>query len=306
MNRPTEADRVTSEPVPTGVTPPVAALGAADVLSALQLVREGRVFDLDSGRWPGMPLFSGHPPFQVTTYRTPWGIRASGDHEPFEPNDARQLWLSEVVSGTMHSGTHIDALCHITRGPDDEFFGGRPAREHVSDFGVMAGDAWDIPPIVTRGVLIDVPAARGLHALPAGEEITREDVTRALDAQRTELRAGDIALVRTGLMSAWPDPERMAEHLGAGIGLEAALLLAESGVVAVGTDTESIECSPTRVPGNPSPAHCALLVNRGILVLEWVYMEELSEAAAFEFLFMCAPLKVRGATGSMLRPLAIV
>lgn len=293
-------------PVPENVEPPLHQLGELQVLEALRIAKEGKIFSLDAGRWNGMPLFSGHPQFQIKTFRTPAGIRLAGDDEPYKPNDANQLWLSEVISGTAHTGTHIDALCHITRGPDDCFFGNKPYRDHVGDFGSNTADACAIPPIIARGVMVDIPRIKGVDALPGGYEISREDIECAVERQSIELREGDVVFARTGLMHFWPDEAKMHPHLGAGLGLEAALMLAEAGAVAVGTDSETVECFPTQVPGCPSPVHCALLVDRGIYILEWVFLEELSNSKVYEFLLICAPLKVRGATGSMLRPLAIV
>ena len=91
-----------------------------------------------------------------------------------------------------------------------------------------------------------------------------------LDRQGSTLRPGDVALVRTGYLSGWPDADFIAAHEQAGIDRDAALLLAESGVVAVGGDTESLEVLPSTVPGNPHPVHIALLVERGIFILEMV------------------------------------
>ena len=120
------------------------------------------------------------------------------------------------------------------------------------------------------------------------------------------MRAGDVVLVRMGYLSGWPDPDFIAEHEQAGIDREAALWLAEQGVVAVAGDTESLEVLPSTVPGNPHPVHIALLVERGIFILEMVNCEELARDQVYEFCFMCLPLSIRGATGSMVRPVAVV
>ena len=88
----------------------------ADVLGALALVTQGRVYNLDCGRFPGMPIFPGHPPFQVLSYRTPRGIANQGDQEWLAENEPGFYWQSEMVMGTVHSGTHVDALSHITCG----------------------------------------------------------------------------------------------------------------------------------------------------------------------------------------------
>ena len=133
-------------------------------LNIRDVTRAGKFYSLAVDRFPGMPLFPGHPPFQVLTYRSPQGIRVSGA-QPWGPgNDAGLGYMCEYVLSTSHSGAHIDALAHMTIGADDHWFCGA-ARTHLGDFGPTAGDATAIPPIWTRGVLFDVPRHRGVDSL---------------------------------------------------------------------------------------------------------------------------------------------
>ena len=91
---------------------------------AAQLIRTGRTYDLDCGRWPSMPQWDGHAPFQVLTYRTPRGVRVQKDWDWLGVNTVNFGIHSELLSGSAHTGTHIDALCHATCGADDHWFGG--------------------------------------------------------------------------------------------------------------------------------------------------------------------------------------
>ncbi|MBV9817132.1 MAG: cyclase family protein [Solirubrobacterales bacterium] len=291
---------------PTPTTTPAAQLGAQHVQGAMALARQGRVYDLDCERFPGMPLFPGHPPFQVLAYRTPRGIDNQGDQDWLGENTVKFAWQSEMVMGTVHSGTHIDALSHITCGGEHGWFGGGNAERDLGDFGPLRDDATDIPPIITRGVLLDVAGFRGVEALPAHDPIGPDELRSVSEAQGVEIRPGDIVLVRMGYLSGWPDPDFIAAHEQAGIDRDAALWLAERGVVAVAGDTESLEVLPSTVPGNPHPVHIALLVERGIFILEMVNCEQLARDQVYEFCFMCLPLCIRGATGSMVRPIAVV
>lgn len=278
------------------------------VLEVLSLPKTGEVIDLDSGRWPGMPLWSGHPPFQVLTYRTPAGTRAQGDQEWLAPevNERNLGMISEVLIATCHSGTHIDALAHFTSGEDDQWHGGVPASEALGDFGPTRDDASSIPALLRRGVLIDVAAAKGVDRLGNGYGITAEDLRITLSSQQVEVRPGDVVLVRTGQMSVWPDTVEMEKTKGAGIGLEAAEYIVETGAVAVGVDTESCEVVPSQVDGNPHPVHERLLIQAGVYIIENILLEELAARTAYEFLFVALPLKIRGTTASMLRPIAIL
>ena len=284
---------------------PARRLGSADVLGALGLVTHGRVYSLDVVRFPGMPLFPGHPPFQVLTYRTPRGIANQGDQEWLGENEVDFAWHSEMLMGTVHSGTHVDALSHVTCGREHGWFGGGAAERDVGDFGPLRDDATAIPPLITRGVLIDVAGARGVDALSAHEAIGPDELREVLARDGLELRRGDVAVVRTGYLSGWPDAEFIAAHEQAGVDRDAALWLAEQGVVAVAGDTESLEVLPSPIRGNPHPVHIALLIERGIFIIEMVNCEALARDRVREFCFVCLPVSIRGATGSMVRPVAL-
>jgi kynurenine formamidase len=279
----------------------------AEVLGATKLVRSGRVFSLARDRFPRMPLFPGHPSFEVLAYRTPQGIRAAGD-EPWGPgNEAGLGYMSELVMGTTHSGAHIDAHAHMTIGEGDRWNGGAAA-EHLGDFGPLRGDATEIPPLWRRGVLYDVPAHRGVPFLGRAEAVSAHELKAIEASTGVGAGAGDVALVRTGYMRHWPDEERMAEHRGPGPDISAARLLADRGVVATGSDTETYEVQPAPErgePSNPQPVHTLLLIERGIYIMESLDLEELAAASAREFLFVALPLRIRGATGSMIDPVAV-
>jgi kynurenine formamidase len=277
------------------------------VRAGAALIREGRMYRLARERFPKMPLFPGHPTFEVVSYRTPQGSRVSGDHHWGLPNDACLGYLSELVIGTTHTGAHIDAHAHMTVGANDRWHGGS-AREQLSDFGPVRGDATEIPPLWRRGVLYDVPGHRGVTALGAGEPVGADELRAIEAANGVAAGAGDVALIRTGYLSGWPDPERLAELRGAGPDISAAELLLERGVIATGSDTETYEVQPAPdrgSPANPQPVHTLLLIEHGIYLIESLDLEGIAAAGVREFLFVALPLAIRGATGSMIDPVAI-
>jgi kynurenine formamidase len=278
------------------------------VLEAARLVRQGRIYSLARERFRGMPLFPGHPPFEVLSYRTPQGIRAAGEEPWGAPNDAHLGYMSELVLATTHSGAHIDALAHMTVGEDDRWHGGS-ARTDLGDFGPLKGDASELEPLWARGVLFDVPGYRGIDFLPKAEPVTAGELEEVARAQGIDVGPGDVVLIRTGYMSHWPDAERMAEHRGPGPDISAARWLAERGIAASGTDTETYEVQPAPdrgSPANPQPVHTHLLIELGIYLMESLDLEELAAERIYEFLFVALPLKIRGATGSMIDPIAVV
>jgi kynurenine formamidase len=286
---------------------PIQDIGAADILAALGLVSSGMLYDLEVERFRGMPLHPAHPQMEIVSFRTPNGIRNRRDQDWLNSNNSENMaFISDLIIGTVHSGTHIDALAHVTVGEDNHWYGGHKTADNLGDFGPLCCDASSIPPIVTRGVLLDVAGHRGVDVLAKGQGISAEELQAVAAAQGTELRPKDTVLIRTGYVSLYPDATRMAEHAGPGIDRGAARWLVEQGVVAVAGDTEALEQSPCADPHNPHAVHMVLLVESGVHIMEMVNMEQLAADRVYEFLFIALPCKIRGATGSMIRPIAIV
>lgn len=279
------------------------------VVRAMRLARTGRRFSLAAPRFPGMPLFPGHPAFQVLSYRTPRGLSVAGD-KPWGPaNDAKLGYMSELFIGTMHSGAHIDALAHMTLGDEGRWYGGGSAEEHLGDFGPTFGDGAKLPPVIARGVLLDAAGWKGVECLGKGEPVTAADLDSIADWEQVEVGSWDVVLVRTGYMGLWPDAERMRARLTPGPDRSAAAWLADRGIAATGSDTETYEVQPAPDPGNPAnpqPVHTYLLIERGIHLMESLDLEELAANRVYEFCFIALPLKIQGTTGSMIDPVAVI
>lgn len=288
---------------------PIRDIPPEKIVEATRFVKEGRRYSLATSRFPGMPLFPGHPPFQVLNYRTPPGIRAEQAQPWGPPNEVGLGYMAEYIMATSHSGAHVDALGHMTVGEDNHWYGGGNTAEHLSDKGPTVGDAEHLPPFFTRGVFLDPPTYRGIDALPAGEPVGADELAAIAEAQGVEVRPWDVVLIRTGYLKYWPDAEAMEAHKTAGPDLSAAEWLLERGVVATGTDTETYEVQPAPdrgTPANPQPVHTRLLIENGIYLMESIYLEELARDRVYEFLFVMLPVKIRGATGSMVDPLAVI
>ena len=278
----------------------------ASVVAAAKEVKTGKVYDLDPGRFRGMPLWPGHPPYEVITFRTPLGEYNQKDQGwLLEKNDAHIGFISEVMIGCMHTGCHMDSLAHITVGQDNHWYGGFKESKDLGDWGPLKADISTTPPVVTRGVLIDVAAYKGVKMLPAAYCITVADLKGALAKQGTVLKPGDTVLVRTGQLSVWPDKAEMGKGGGAGLGLEAVKWLAiNNKTILMGVDQAAFECdSPD--PTNPHPVHQFMLIENGIHIMEFTYLEDLSKDKVYDFMFVVCPLKNKGCTGSMIRPIAV-
>ncbi|GAA0994086.1 cyclase family protein [Acrocarpospora macrocephala] len=263
----------------------------------LAAVRGGlTVYDLARPLFVGMPQSPNHPAYWRTLPRR-HGDRVRGDGGS-AANDM-------LVMGT-HVGTHIDALAHVSH--DGLLHGGADAHLACREGGYPDHGVHTIEPIFRRGVLLDIP--RLGRPCAGGYEITPADLELAESAQSTPVGQGDVVLIRSGWGRHFDDPDR-TRYLGhdtgvPGIGEAGAYWLAERGVHAAGADTIAFErLSPGR--GHSSlPAHRVLLVEAGIYLIETMALEELAAAGVHEFTFVLAPLPLHGATGSPVRPLAVV
>ncbi|MFT0848670.1 cyclase family protein [Actinomycetaceae bacterium L2_0104] len=189
-------------------------------------------------------------------------------------------------------------------GEDQHWHVGKAATD-LGDFGPLKGSAAELPVFITRGVFIDSAKYVG-HALRKGEAFTEELFDAYLAEHGIEIHEGDVVLFRSGAGAYWEDTDVFnKEYDGGGITLEVARKLSAAGIRAVGGDTSTVEVQPSTVPGNPHPVHEHLLIENGIHIMENMILEELSEDDCTEFLFLGLPPKVKGATGSMFRPVAI-
>jgi kynurenine formamidase len=156
-----------------------------------------------------------------------------------------------------------------------------------------------VAPIVRRGVLLDIAGLEGVDALAADFAITAEHLSGA--ATGVDIGAGDVVLLRTGWARYFSDAKRYINNVVApGPGLEAAQWLSSRKIFAAGADTVAFE----RVPNPAMPVHVHLLVESGIHIIEVLNLEELARERVYEFLFVAAPMNIRGATGAPVRPLA--
>jgi kynurenine formamidase len=197
-------------------------------------------------------------------------------------------------------------LAHVSH--DGRLFGGYSAEaaQRGGFFNVLGVET--IEPLLCRGILLDVAAARRQQQLAPGYGVTREDLIETAALEKVDVQSRDVVLVRTGWASLWADP---AAYLGQvsgvpGLTVEGAAWLAERGVRATGSDTTAYERIPPGVGHHLLPVHGLLLVEHGIHIIEHLNLEELSHVGVWEFLFVLVPLKLVGATGSPVRPLALV
>jgi len=254
----------------------------------IELVAGAKVYDLAQPYFVGMPHYPTHPPFLFSL------TRQHGEY----PGPEGHSSSAEAIGLGGHVGTHIDALCHFSyRG---KLHGGRTvAQSYAGGHGELTADT--IGPILRRAALLDIAGLEGVAALPADFEVTPGHLDAA--SRGLEIQGGDVVLLRTGWASYFAEPARfLSEGRGPGPSLDGARWLSRHGIFAAGSDTLAFE----KIPVPTMPVHVHLLVEKGIHIMECLNLEELASAGVREFLLVAAPLKIRGATGAPMRPLALV
>jgi len=271
----------------------------------LKRLSGGAVYDLSVEYFIGMPSWqaAGDPPYQMWMTHTPHGDHVADSMRVGSEKSSHVSYSGAAISMYTHMGTHIDALNHF--GLDGKIYNGFAAAEHLGDRGWKVTGAEKIPPIVARGVLIDLPRAKGVPMLPDGYRVTRQDLQAALARQHTSLQRGDVVLVRTGRMQVYENAQAYMKN-PPGMGLEAAkFLVEEGGAMIVGADNLSFEAFPSELEGNYVPVHTYLLAQQGVPILELVQLEELARDSVYEFAFLGGSLKLRGSDAAPIRPLAL-
>lgn len=267
-------------------------MGPETVLRATRLIRQGRVIDLGQVLSSDMPL-GGTRHFDL--YMKPTRM---------SPESNRRGSNEEIVVAEIGQvGTQFDGFTHQTIG--DDLYNCIDQNEVMTRSGFTRLGIENVGTLMTRGVLIDVAALKGVDVLPESYEITVDDLRQALDRQGVALEPGDAVLIHTGWGTYWDtDGERFSTN-GPGIGLAAGLWLVEQDPMLVGADNVPVEVSPNPDPELSTPVHQIMLVINGIHLVERMKLNELAAAGVYEFAFVVQPLKLKGATGSTVAPAAI-
>jgi kynurenine formamidase len=262
------------------------------VLRAAKLIRTGEVFELGHVLSGSMPFF-GTRRFDVHTKRTVMnaGSNRRGSNEEI------------VVAEIGQVGTQFDAFPHQTIG--GSLYNCIPLEENATRTGFTKLGVENVGALITRGVLIDVAALKGVETLPDSYEITPADLQQALERQKLTLQPGDAILVYTGWSRLWGKDNARYVKSNPGIGVAAALWIAKQDPMLVGADNWSVEVAPNPDPALNLPTHQIMLVVNGIHLLENMKLGDLASTRAHEFALVLQPLKIQGGTGSTVAPIAI-
>jgi len=267
-------------------------LSAEGVKKAVGLVRTGKVYAL------GVPTAPESAAYGTRKYIYE---RQPGPDADFTPNGSQRVTaFDERITSSMGIGTQIDGFGHL--GVDHHYYNGVTGKEIATTRALQLAD---VPPIVTRGVLIDMAKHFGKPFLEVGDTFNRADIEAAMRAQGVTINKGDVVLFHTGWMAAKMGTEKdLYRSSEPGLGEEGAIFLADLGVVAVGSDTIALEALPSP-PGKPFIVHQTLLAKRGVHILETIDTNQLAADGVKEFLFVLGIPRFVGTVQMVINPVAI-
>ena len=251
-----------------------------------------RVFDLAQLLYTGIPHHPVHPPYSFVLTKKHGNVEYPGG----------VTGSAEMITTGGHVGTHVDGFAHVAK--LGKLYNGVDILENQTyGEGMAVHSVHEMAPIAASGHVVDMPTLLGRDLTPQ-DGVTGDHLDEWFSQYGSQPTKGSVVLVRTGWDDFWGDARKfLALDLGApGITLDGAKWLSERGVRASGCDTVAYEHMP-----NPSlDVHVHLLVEHGISIMEVMNLRPVVDAQAWDFFFMAAPLRIKGGTGSPIRPLAFV
>jgi kynurenine formamidase len=263
------------------------------VLQAARLITTGKVYSL------GVETAEDSPAYGSRTFTI--DIIASGANVPVGADVLTTH--DERVTTSFGIGSQIDGLGHL--GIGHQYYNGLTSEQIVADGGLVELGTHSIPPIVTRGVLLDMARHFGVDMVSDGAAFNRAQIEAAASAQGLQIRSGDVVLFHTGWMQLLGTDNQRFIAGQPGLGLEGAEYLADLGVVAVGADTPALEVIPFENPQRAFAVHQTLLAKEGVYVLENMNTAELAADGVQEFMFVLGQPKFKGAVQTVVNPIAI-
>ena len=262
------------------------------VLRAARLIRTGEVIELGQVLSASMPL-NGPRRFELHTKRTVM------NPEPNRRGSNEEIVYSEI--GQV--GTQFDGFAHQTIG--GSMYNCVKVDEVATRTGFSKLGIEKVGALITRGILIDVAALKGVEMLPDTYEITVADLQQALERQGLTLQPGDAVIVHTGWGRLWGKDNARYTTTSPGLGAPAAEWVARQDPMLVGADNQGVNVTPNPDKAVSNPIHQIMLVVNGIHLLENLKLDELAAKRVYEFALVIQPLKMQGATGSTVAPIAI-
>lgn len=274
------------------------------VVEAVRLVRQGTIYDLGRVLHQDVPAFPGRSfRQQLITSAHILNLRQP-DAGPAGWGQNNLNFILETVTSTSQMGTHLDALNHLQIG--NRFYNGHTLTEIAEEWGTNRLGIETVPQIMTRGVLVNIPAVHGVERLERGYVITLRDMEMALERQEVAIQRGDVVLFHTGWGDFWMHDNATYLSGEPGPGMELALWMVEQGVALTGCDTWSFGPVPPEHAHERFIVPQTLNVRHGMFIVENLFTSALAQSGVSEFLFVLTHARIQGATGAWVSPVAVV
>ncbi|MCH8266369.1 MAG: cyclase family protein [Acidobacteria bacterium] len=262
------------------------------VLRAARLIRTGEVFELGE-------VLTPDPSESYINRNRVYNIYT----KPSVPVPNTRVGNEElIVTELGQIGTQFDGFAHQMYG--DSFYNCFQAGDIITRYGFQKLGVENVGMLMTRGVLIDVAAFKGVEMLSETYVITPEDLQQALARENLALQPGDAVVIHTGWGKLRGKDNARYGRSSPGVGVAAGEWLVRQDPMLIAADNCCVEVRPSE-PQRNLPVHTMTLVQHGVYLIENLELEALAAARAYEFAFVVQPLKLKGATGSTVAPVAI-
>lgn len=264
-------------------------------LEASRLVTQGRCYHL------GIPVDRATPAFPPRSIGVTVLMPGQEGGQTFGSN--KMSYVDDMISGWLGVGTQLDTFAHL--GIDYTFYNGNKAQDFVKTTGVTKLGVEGVPPMVTRGVLVDLAKFRNKPRLDGGELVTADELRQAMQQQNVRVTPGDVVVLHTGWLSMLAEnPKRFGDE-EPGIDGAGAEFLASLQPCAVGADTWGVEAVPFKDPNVLWRGHQVLLAQNGIHIIETLDTAQLVRDGVTEFMFVLGQPRYKGAVQAIINPIAI-
>ena len=272
-------------------------------LAAISLVKVGKIIDLSHIIEMGAPFMApNQTPYIISSSATAQNSMKIREQMGATNNVGANL---ERIEMTTHVGTHIDSLGHFSIG--EHLYGGHTIKESVGDWGLLDLGIENVPSIITRGICLDLSGLDGGDHLEAGRAITTDDLKRTYDNFGLTPKKGDMVCLNTGWGRYFMSNNEKYLSGEPGLDIEAARWLTKNDTIAIGADNMAVEVLPgTNHPEIMMPVHQHCLAEAGVHLVENLNLATLVEEDIYEFCLIMLPVKLKGATGCPVRPIAII
>ena len=276
-------------------------LGAFNLLSpelalkAAKLIKTGKTYRL------GIETSSETPAFPPRTFSVQ--ILLPNQYDGSSIGENQFNYADDIISGWMGVGSQIDGLGHAAT--NGVYYNGKKASDFIKADGVTMFGMENLPPIVTRGVMLDMAACMGKDILDEGTPFNRAEIMACEKSQGVSIEKGDVVLFNTGWMKMLDQDATRFGKGEPGLGIDGAKYLVEKDVVAVGGDSWGLEVIPAENPKILFHVHQILINYNGIYILENMDTRELAADKAYEFMFVLGPARMTGAVQMIINPIAI-